>query len=583
MLSSPSVKAGGADNSPPSATPPRQEPLWTYDFGFSHLHPVSISSNGEYIVAGSCNPAVSYGRAQRANRGVYLFSRDSNRPLWHYHYDYPIIYSVDISENGEYIAAGGPWGLYFFSHDNKDPLWIWEGDASYVSMSSDGKYIAASGDDGLHLFSYRSNTPLWSYNVWSYEVVISPDGEYIAACICPERDSVERINLFGREDNSPLWIYYPPVMFESLDISKEGVRTVIGDAEAIRVFLRIGTTFTQLWSYDDAEYAAISPDAKYVAASGYDVASDCDVISMFSYGKGGIPQWTSQVSPGIWSIDISPGGNYMAACGTDDKIFLFSRFDNFPLWSADVKYSEWFYWYREYLDISYDGSYIVVGSGDGKIQLFKKEMPTNLTLAPSVQTLQSDDSVTLTATLTSNGTPLEEKTIIWSATAGNITPELTVTDSQGQTTASYTAPSMGGNYRITATFGGDNRYETVSENSSCTVYFAVLTFHKPDGNPFANTEIYYGYSSDQVTNCLGTTDNEGKILVNENIGGQTIYFKTSDEKYAGSASIGSTGGEITAELTKVSEVSEFPILWIIAVVAIITAAIGALLLIKKRK
>ena len=40
------------------------------------------------------------------------------------------------------------------------------------------------------------------------------------------------------------------------------------------------------------------------------------------------------------------------------------------------------------------------------------------------------------------------------------------------------------------------------------------------------------------------------------------------------------GGEITAELT---EVSEFPILWIMAAVLIVAAAIGALVLVKKGK
>lgn len=109
----------------------------------------------------------------------------------------------------------------------------------------------------------------------------------------------------------------------------------------------------------------------------------------------------------------------------------------------------------------------------------------------------------------------------------------------------------------------------------------TLTFRDRQGNALANTSIYYGLSSGQETNYLGTTDNEGKITSDTpELTGKTVYFKTSDGKYAGSTYIGTTGGEVTAELT---EVSEFSILWVVAAVVIVVAVIGALLFIKKRK
>jgi len=112
----------------------------------------------------------------------------------------------------------------------------------------------------------------------------------------------------------------------------------------------------------------------------------------------------------------------------------------------------------------------------------------------------------------------------------------------------------------------------------------TLTFRDRQGNALANTSIYYGLSSGQETNYLGTTDNEGKITSdNPELANQTIYFRTSDGKYAGSTFVGAAGSEVTAELTGVPEISEFPILWVVAAVTIIAVAIGALLLVKKRK
>lgn len=115
-----------------------------------------------------------------------------------------------------------------------------------------------------------------------------------------------------------------------------------------------------------------------------------------------------------------------------------------------------------------------------------------------------------------------------------------------------------------------------------TVFRTTLTFRDRQGNAFANTSIYYGFSSGRETNYLGTTDNEGKITSDDpGLASRTIYFRTSDGKYAGSMYIGATGGEVTAELT---QVSEFPVLGgVVAAVVVVAAVIGASLFIKRRK
>ena len=57
-------------------------PLWIYTTG-GDVHSVSISADGEYIVAGSYD------------NKVYLFDKDSSTPLWS-HDTQGVILSVDI-------------------------------------------------------------------------------------------------------------------------------------------------------------------------------------------------------------------------------------------------------------------------------------------------------------------------------------------------------------------------------------------------------------------------------------------------------------------------------------------------------
>ena len=119
------------------------------------------------------------------------------------------------------------------------------------------------------------------------------------------------------------------------------------------------------------------------------------------------------------------------------------------------------------------------------------------------------------------------------------------------------------------------------------IFSLTLTFQQ-NSVALTNTSIYYGFSSGQETNYWGTTNNEGKITSsNTELADKTIYFKTSDGEYAGSVSVGVTGGEVTAELTEAAAeptgVSELPILWVGVAVVIAAVGIGALLFIKTRK
>ena len=109
---------------------------------------------------------------------------------------------------------------------------------------------------------------------------------------------------------------------------------------------------------------------------------------------------------------------------------------------------------------------------------------TQLTIAPATFFLRLEESITLTAALTSEGSPLEGKPIEWSiipAGTGSISPPSGITDASGQVTTTYTAPSYETSVTITASFVGDDQYQASSGNSSGTIIsLQAIIDIKPD-------------------------------------------------------------------------------------------------------
>jgi hypothetical protein len=97
---------------------------------------------------------------------------------------------------------------------------------------------------------------------------------------------------------------------------------------------------------------------------------------------------------------------------------------------------------------------------------------TRLRVEPSAFTVLSEGSVTLTATLTdADGSPVRNRNVLWTATAGSLSPTSGLTDNQGRVTVVYTAPSVGRpeNVVVRASFAGDSFYEGCENSLMLTV------------------------------------------------------------------------------------------------------------------
>ena len=336
--------------------------IWTFDTGKDWVQKVSISQDGQYI-------------AVKTNDFIYLFSKDSNQPLWKYQCVSDLGTNkdsfagwVDISSNGEYIAGGCQSSLYLFKKESNRPLWSYKASVYTVSISSDGEYIVLGtfgGEsdslkgDSVFLFRKESNKPLWQYKSEGniHALSISADGNFVAAGDhCPSR----RAFLFSRESNKPLFSYVTsrgsPVWTSA--ISSDGKYIVYGldGSDGFNnLFLFSSDKKGPLWAYPAKGWVrsvAISDDG------GYLVAGSGTGHYVYLFGRSSAqPIWKYQTQDKVGSVDISANGDYIVAGSKDKKIYFFSKENNQPLWSYQTK--EWV----NTVAISADGNYIVAGTG----------------------------------------------------------------------------------------------------------------------------------------------------------------------------------------------------------------------------
>ena len=191
----------------------KRKPIWKSDTG-GDIYSVALSEDGEYIAVG-CNE-------------LRLYHKDSSTPLWIYDKGLDM-YSVTISADGQYIVAGSyDKKIYLFSKESNTTLWQYQTDyfLDSVDISADGKYIVAgSEDDYIYLFNKNSNSTLWTYDTEAdvRSVAISADGEYIVA-----GSANHRVYLFNRNSNTPIINYETDEKVWLVDISANGEYFIAG-------------------------------------------------------------------------------------------------------------------------------------------------------------------------------------------------------------------------------------------------------------------------------------------------------------------------------------------------------------------
>ncbi|MBI2660864.1 PQQ-binding-like beta-propeller repeat protein [Candidatus Woesearchaeota archaeon] len=184
----------------------------------------------------------------------------------------------------------------------------------------------------IYLFSRENNEPLWSYDIGENQVqnvVVSDDGNHVVV------KTNNYIYFFSKDSNQPLWKYQCETGAEGpsggsgwVDISADGKYIAGGCRESLNLFSESGKL---VWTYKDniGIYAvSISADGDYIAVG----TSFSDELIFFSRDSNK-PLWKYQATADIHGLSVSPDGSLIAAGShsPEEIAYLFSRESNIPL------------------------------------------------------------------------------------------------------------------------------------------------------------------------------------------------------------------------------------------------------------
>ncbi|KKM05608.1 hypothetical protein LCGC14_1752360 [marine sediment metagenome] len=357
-------------------------PLWIHTAGDS-IEAVAISATGEYLVSGG-----------RDNK-VYLFNKSSSTPIWNYTLP-SMVWSLAISADGNYIVAAAYWdGIFLFSKSSSIPIWnytplggppAW----SYVTISEDGNYLVAGGGGVMYFFNRSSSIPMWNHTAGGggNAVAISASGNFIAK-------AGGDISLFNKSSSVPLWSYSSGDFFTSVDISSDGNYIIGGSWNNNKIYLFNKSSSTPMRTYlmtgsAGIEHSvAISSDGQYmtsVSRSGWVYFFDKSVD---------IPVWNYSTGVDFRSVTISSDGRYIGASGPqfgNDKILLFERSSPIPLWVYNPGSDP------RFISISLDATYLVAGTQNNNRTILFNIIPSPFNLSSDADTPDPNGSFNLSWT-----------------------------------------------------------------------------------------------------------------------------------------------------------------------------------------
>jgi len=278
---------------------------------------VSISANGEYVVAGT----------ETSEYGGDVFFLDNNGTLlWNKHFD-DEIGGVSVSGDGSAVLVtisewftGDPDTFLY----DKDGNLVWQKDlvsgswAIDIAISDDGNYIVVGDVDNKVYLCDKNGNELWTYTLgdWATAVDLSHDAEYIVAGSWDEY-----IYLFAK-NGTLLWDFRLPdqISYKSVSISNDSNCIVAGYNsfdENIACFDIVGNS---LWNISTGDYIIHGVS---VAAEGGFTAVGSSQDFCFLDENGNI-LWRHEARNFVNDASITPDGSKVAAGSEDTYIYYIS-------------------------------------------------------------------------------------------------------------------------------------------------------------------------------------------------------------------------------------------------------------------
>lgn len=328
---------------------------------------VKISGNDKHVAAGT--------QVGDKKGSVYYFDNNGTL-LWKYTADRQIL-QVAVSSDGKYLAAAGSqfyhYGTYgpagwnngevYYFDGKGNLLWKYDGTGSVavtnIAISEDGSYVAVGSDKAILYFDKNGNL-LWTYPVTrsnDHTVSISPDGSYVAT---KDDAVVEFLDNHGNQ----LWSYTAGHGTEEnvsagssyLTMSPDGRYVITSDyADGVLLFDDTGKIVLAKNTGKHFFYQSISYDGSFIAASAQQWG-ESDPGATYLFDKNGTVLWSY---PGDMRSVVSGDGRYVLGGIWNSGLALFFLDDKGNLlWNSNAGNVN-------SLDVSYDGTLSVVGTGFG--------------------------------------------------------------------------------------------------------------------------------------------------------------------------------------------------------------------------
>jgi hypothetical protein len=280
-----------------------------------------------------------------SNERISLFGNLNYTALWDFPTYAVITDYTAISDTGGFIAAGAGNFIYLLNHAQGIPVLSFNvmsfnnGTAGPVQITRNEKFLIGSSvrtDTSMILgFNTPSNVPVWQFKVPAELMAIKLSGN----------DSLLIVNTYLR-----FWVlktYSGELVYSGLinSVSNDGTQSIqgiSGDGSIIatinydgllKVYSRAGSTYNQLWQYQEPPgifynwmaSVVISDDGSMIAAGTLDFIADSTVdgkIKLFKTTNGAVPVWVySGCGDEVSSVSFSKNGRILSAATWGNKYF----------------------------------------------------------------------------------------------------------------------------------------------------------------------------------------------------------------------------------------------------------------------
>ncbi len=275
--------------------------VWGQNLGTPVLR-VMVSPNGEYICTTTHDNIISFFNIQ----GALLWRRRVNRPVM----------GVDMTNDGNYVALGSDNRNIYVVAANGALIWNQKvgGEVRHVTITRDGRYtIIGSYDAFIYCFDHSGNL-YWSYKTMGPIEALDINGsaDYILT------SSSDRRTYFLNRSGSMIWNPKNVEAVKHVEVSDQGNLMVESMGDELLVLTKDGSVLHRVKAGGVISAMNISDSGEYIV-----VGTTNNHVAMFD--KALQLLWQCEADGEITSLAISEKGHFIVAGCKDRKVYMFDN------------------------------------------------------------------------------------------------------------------------------------------------------------------------------------------------------------------------------------------------------------------